>query len=79
MREHIIGTVLFILLIITIIGMVTFGILDNTKYYYECTDVNGNTIYCERVDNTQGGLIGIMKDRTKVIITSYKKVVKEGE
>lgn len=79
MREHIIGTVLFILLIITIIGMVTFRILDNTKYYYECTDVNGNTIYCERVDNTQGGLIGIMKDRTKVIITSYKKVVKEGE
>ena len=74
MREDIIGIVLGILLIITIIGT-----LDNSTYYYECTDVNGNTIYCERVDNTQGGLIGIMKNRTKVIITSYKKVVREGE
>ena len=74
MREDIIGIVLGILLIMIIIGT-----LDNSTYYYECTDVNGNTIYCERVDNTQGGLIGIMKNRTKVIITSYKKVVREGE
>jgi len=79
MREDIIGIVLGILLIITIIGMIIIGTLDNSTYYYECTNINGNTIYCERVDNTQGGLIGIIKDRTKVIITSYKKVVKEGE
>lgn len=79
MREYIIGTILFILLIITIIGMATFGILDNTKYYYECTDVNGNTIYCERVDNTGSGLIGLTNDGATIIITSYKRVLKEGE
>lgn len=79
MREDVIGIVLGILLIITIIGAIVIGILDNNTHHYECTDVNGNTIYCERVENTRGGLIGLTNDGKTIIITSYKKVLKEGE
>ena len=79
MREDVIGTVLSILLIITIIGFIVIGIWNDNKYYYECTDVNGNTIYCERVDNTRGVLTGLTNDGKTIIITSYKRVLKEGE
>lgn len=79
MREDVTGAVLDILLIITIIGFIVIGIWDDNTHYYECTDVNGNTIYCERVDNTRGDLTGLTNDGKTIIITSYKRVLKEGE
>ena len=69
----------FITLIIFIIILVVVVISipnDTTEYIYECTDYQGNIIYCNKAYESKGGMFGIMEDGTKLVITSYKEVEK---
>ena len=77
--DRIVGSILFILVIIAIIGLCVYGIIDSENYIYVCTDTQGRTIYCTSAYTSKGGMFGTMKDGTKVTITSYKQVRKEAE
>ena len=54
-----------------------YGIIEESKYIYECSDVQGNKVYCTFVTNTKGGMFGHLEDNTKIQITSYKRIEKE--
>lgn len=75
--ERKVNIILGILLVAFIVGMLIFGVIDSSKYIYECTDTQGNTIYCTNAYIGKGGMFGIMEDGTRVTITSYKLVERE--
>ena len=77
--DRIVGSILFVLAIIAIVGLCIYGIIDSRDYIYVCTDTQGKTIYCTSAYTRKGGMFGTMEDGTKVTITSYKQVKKEAE
>ena len=77
--ENKVNIVLGILLVVFVVGILIFGVIDDSKYIYKCTDTQGRTIYCTSAYTSKGGMFGIMEDGTKVTITSYKQVRKEAE
>lgn len=70
--------ILFILFFIVLVAALIFIPIDKQNYIYKCTDTQGNVIYCINARETKGGMFGTMEDGTKVTITSYKRVNKEG-
>lgn len=73
-----IDKILFILFFIVLIVALILIPIDEQNYIYECTDMQGNTIYCVDTYRSYGGIFGTMEDGTEVTITSYKRVNKEG-
>lgn len=77
--ERKVNIILGILLVAFLVGMLIFGVMGSSKYIYKCTDTQGNTIYCKRVETTKSGTLGMMEDGTTVMLTSYKLIEKERE
>lgn len=77
--DRIVGSILFVLVIVAIVGMAVYGIADSENYIYVCTSTQGKTIYCTSAYTSEGGMFGTMEDGTKVTITSYKQIRKEAE
>lgn len=75
--EDKVDIILGILLVAFIVGILIFGVTDRSKHIYECTDTQGNTIYCIDAYTSKGGMFGTMEDGTRVVITSYKPVERE--
>ena len=69
--------ILMILFIVLILGLFTWYCIDDSKYIYKCTDTQGNIVYCESAEVNRGGMFGITEDGTRLVITSYKRVLKE--
>lgn len=70
-----------VIMIIVICVMFTILICwasyDNSHYTFECTDYQGNIIYCVSVSEYKNELLGTLEDGTVISITSYKRVLKE--
>lgn len=79
MKKNKVDIVLGILLVVLTVGMLILGVTEDSEYIYKCTDTQGNTIYCINAYTNKGGMFGIMKDGTKVAITSYKQINKESK
>lgn len=63
--------------VIFIIDATRFLVEENQKYIYECTDYKGNLIYCKNACWTKGGIFGTTEDGRTIVITSYKRILKE--
>lgn len=69
--------ILLLILAVFIIASEIAGIVSE-KYFYECTDIQGNLIYCTYAYTSKSGMYGVMEDGTYIAITSYKRLDKEG-
>ena len=71
---------IIVILIILFISTLIFGISeivnDINLYQYECITIDNETITCDRVNTTEGGIIGT-RDDTSYLIKQYKKIKKE--
>ena len=71
------GIVSMIITILIIIAM-TYGfisaITDTGKYYYECIDMQGERVLCDRVSVCKNQMLGYKSDGTVLTITSYKRI-----
>ena len=71
---------IIVILIILLISILIFGISeivnDINLYQYECITIDNETITCDRVNTTEGGIIGT-RDDTSYLIKQYKKIKKE--
>lgn len=59
------------------VGITIFAVKDESKYIYECTDIQGKLIYCTYAVTNKGGMFGKTEDGRKITLTSYKKINKE--
>lgn len=69
-------TTIIIILAVLMVCIAAFK-TDNIKkkeVYYECKDMFGNNVVCEKIYNSYGQLWGITSDGTAVQITSGRKV-----
>lgn len=62
---------------ILIISGIFVATSENQDYIYECTDYKGDLIYCKRANWTKGGMFGTTEDGRTILITSYKRILKE--
>lgn len=73
-----IGTIVFCMLFIGLIIIIALDLTIEAKtMIYECTDFQGNLVYCTSVFISKGSMFGITEDGTKVLLTSHKKILKE--
>lgn len=70
--DFILGIILFIF----IFGAIFFGVIDENKYIYECTDYKGDIIYCTYARETKGGMFGKTENGVEIQLTSYKRILK---
>ena len=65
---------------IVIIGLMLFTLwtidYENKTMIYECTDSQGNLVYCTSAYTSKGGMFGITEDGTHITLTSYKHILK---
>ena len=73
-----IGILAIIVAIIGLVLAIKEDIENKTFYQYECVTLDNEIITCDRVDTTEGGIIGT-RDDTSYLIKQYKKVKKENK
>jgi hypothetical protein len=68
--------VLGIIITFVLISLMIYVILETPKegYIYECTDFQGNLVYCTSAYTDRGGMFGTTEDGTRIVLTSYKKI-----
>ena len=75
---------IFCISIITILLILIFPLIFvivesiSNLYQYECVTLDNETITCDNVKTTEGGIIGT-RDDTSYLIKQYKKIKKEVE
>lgn len=76
MAEKLVATIVCVLFV----GLMIFVCWDITTeaetMIYECTDFQGNLVYCTSAYTSKGGMFGTTEDGTHITITSYKKIPK---
>lgn len=76
MAEKIVVTIVCALFI----GLMMFVCWDITHeqetMIYECTDSQGNLVYCTSAYTSRGGMFGTTEDGTHIVLTSYKRIPK---
>lgn len=76
MGEKLIATIICVLFV----GLMVFVCWDITHeqetMIYECTDYQGNIVYCTSAYTSEGGIFGITEDGTHIVLTSYKQIPK---
>ena len=64
------------LLVFSLMAFLSYVISEESKYQYECVTIDNETITCDKVNTTEGGIIGT-RDDTSYLIKQYKKIKKE--
>lgn len=74
MFEKVLGVIIAIIIILLII----YAIIEvpSEGYIYECTDFQGNLVYCVHAYTSKGGMFGTTEDGTRIALTSYKRIPK---
>ena len=69
-----------VLVCVLFIGLMVYVCWDLTirakTMIYECTDSQGNLVYCTSAYTSKGGMFGITEDSTHIVLTSYKQIPK---
>ena len=70
--------VLSVIISIIIILLINHVIIKvpSEGYIYECTDFQGNLVYCVSAYTDKGGMFGTTEDGTHIALTSYKQIPK---
>ena len=71
---HLVSTIITILMIIVMIYGFISAIMETEKYYYECIDMQGERVICDRVSVCRNQMLGYKSDGTVLTITSYKRI-----
>lgn len=73
-KTGIVSTIITILMVM----VMTYGFMsamkDTEKYYYECIDMQGERVICDRVSVYKNQMLGYKSDGTVLTITSYKRI-----
>jgi len=74
------GKISSVVACVIFIGFIIFVCWDLTieaeKMIYECTDFQGNLVYCTSAYTSRGGMFGTTEDGTRITLTSYKQIPK---
>ena len=72
-----IGAVVFCMLFIGLIIIIALDLtIEAETTIYECTDCQGNLVYCTHAYTSRGGMFGITEDGKHITLTSYKQIPK---
>lgn len=73
-KTRIVSTIITILIVIAMTYGFISVIMDTEKYYYECIDMQGERVICDRVSVYKNQMLGYKSDGTVLTITSYKRI-----
>ena len=69
----VVASILFIGLMLFTLWSIEY---ENKTMIYECTDFQGNLVYCTSAYTSKGGMFGTTEDGTRIALTSYKLIPK---
>ena len=72
MFEKVLGIIITFVVILLIIYVILE--VPEEGYIYECTDTQGNLVYCTYAYIGKGGMFGTTEDGTHITLTNYKRI-----